>query len=44
MAVLALAGHARPDQALLWTIARNLLLIPAFAFTAWFQKWYPARG
>jgi|GEM_PF-43743 len=44
MAVLALAGHARPDQALLWTVARNLLLIPAFAFTAWFQKWYPARG
>jgi hypothetical protein len=44
MAVLALAGHARPEQALMWTLARNLLLIPAFAFTAWFQKWYPARG
>lgn len=44
MAVLALMGHARPEQALLWVIARNLLLIPAFAFTAWFQKWYPARG
>jgi multimeric flavodoxin WrbA len=44
MAVLALAGHARPEQALMWTLVRNLLLIPAFAFTAWFQKWYPARG
>ncbi len=44
MGVLALAGHARPDQALLWVIVRNLLLIPAFVFTAWFQKWYPARG
>ncbi|MBC7226126.1 MAG: NAD(P)H-dependent oxidoreductase [Thermoflexales bacterium] len=44
MAALALAGHARPEQALLWVVVRNLLLIPAFAFTAWFQKWYPARG
>ncbi len=44
MAVLALAGHAQPEQALLWTVVRNLLLVPAFAFTAWFQKWYPARG
>lgn len=44
MAVLALAGHARPDQALFWTVVRNLLLVPAFVFTAWFQKWYPARG
>ncbi|MCS7179262.1 MAG: SCP2 sterol-binding domain-containing protein [Anaerolineae bacterium] len=44
MAVLALAGHARPEQALFWMVARNLLLVPAFAFTAWFQKWYPARG
>lgn len=44
MAVLALAGHARPDQALLWAVLRNLLLVPAFAFTVWFQKWYPARG
>ncbi len=40
-AVLALAGHHAPGQALLWTLARNLLLVPAFAFTAWFQKWYP---
>lgn len=44
MAVLALVGHARPEQALVWMVARNLLLIPAFAFTVWFQKWYPARG
>jgi hypothetical protein len=44
MAVMALAGHARPDQALVWVAARNLLLVPAFAFTAWFQKWYPAHG
>lgn len=44
MAVLALAGHAQPNQALFWTVARNLLLIPPSAFTAWFQKWYPARG
>ncbi|MCX8066935.1 MAG: SCP2 sterol-binding domain-containing protein, partial [Anaerolineae bacterium] len=41
MAVLALAGHARPEQALLWMVVRNLLLVPAFAFTAWIQKWYP---
>ena len=44
MAVMALAGHARPDQALVWVAARNLLLVPAFAFTTWFQKWYPAHG
>ncbi len=44
MAVMALAGHAQPEQALWWTVLRNLLLVPAFAFTAWFQKWYPARG
>ncbi len=43
-AILALAGHHAPAQALLWTLVRNLLLMPAFAFTAWFQKWYPTYG
>jgi multimeric flavodoxin WrbA len=43
-AVLALAGQHYPEWMLTLTIARNLLLIPAFAFTLWFQKWYPAYG
>jgi putative sterol carrier protein len=43
MAVLALIGHQNPEHRLLWVIIRNLLLLPAFAFTAWFQKWYPIR-
>jgi len=43
-AVLALAGQYYPEWMLMLTIARNLLLIPAFTFTLWFQKWYPAYG
>ncbi|MEW6172877.1 MAG: hypothetical protein AB1510_07375 [Bacillota bacterium] len=43
-AVVALAGHYAPSAAVLWTVVRYLLLVPAFVFTAWFQKWYPARG
>ncbi len=43
-AVLALTGHHAPGQAPLRTLARNMLLVPAFAFTARFQKWYPAYG
>lgn len=40
-AAAALLGHFAPEQAWLWTAARYSLLVPAFAFTAWFQKWYP---
>jgi len=43
-AILALVGHFAPAQAILWMIVRDLLLVPAFVFTAWFQKWYPAYG
>lgn len=43
-AVVALIGHFSPEQAILWTVVRHLLLAPAFIFTAWFQKWYPTYG
>jgi len=42
-AVAALLGHLMPEQHLLWLIVRYALLVPAFVFTAWFQKWYPAN-
>lgn len=41
-AAAALLGHFSPERAVLWMAARYFLLIPAFIFTAWFQKWYPA--
>jgi drug/metabolite transporter (DMT)-like permease len=43
-AAAALAGHFDPSLTFLWILLRYLLLVPAFAFTAWFQKWYPAYG
>ncbi|MEM3712590.1 MAG: NAD(P)H-dependent oxidoreductase [Thermoproteota archaeon] len=43
-AVLALAGHVYQEWMLILIVIRNLLLIPAFAFTLWFEKWYPAYG
>lgn len=43
MSVAALAGHYSPAHHGLWVAIRNLLLVPAFAFTFWFQKWYPVR-
>ena len=42
-AVLALLGHSEPGWSVPLLVLRNLLLIPAFAFTAWFPKWYPVR-
>jgi hypothetical protein len=43
MGVAALAGHYAPANHGMWVVIRNLLLLPAFAFTFWFQKWYPVR-
>ncbi|MBI4832805.1 MAG: NAD(P)H-dependent oxidoreductase [Candidatus Lindowbacteria bacterium] len=43
MSVTALIGCFAPAHQGLWVIIRNLLLIPGFAFTSWFQKWYPVR-
>jgi len=42
-AVLALLGHSEPGWSVPMLVLRNLLLIPAFAFTAWFPKWYPVK-
>jgi putative sterol carrier protein len=43
MGLTELVGRYTPANQGLWTIARNLLLVPGFAFTVWFQKWYPVR-
>ncbi|MGB9885611.1 MAG: NAD(P)H-dependent oxidoreductase [Moorellales bacterium] len=42
-AALALAENAA-GPAWEWILARNLLLVPGLAFTAWFKDWYPAYG
>jgi len=42
-AVLALLGHSEPGWSVPMLVLRNLLLIPAYAFTAWFPKWYPIK-
>lgn len=42
-AVLALLGHSEPGWRVPMLVLRNLLLIPAFAFTVWFPRWYPIR-
>jgi len=43
-ATMALAGYIYSEWLLILIVARNLLLIPSFVFTAWFQKWYPIHG
>jgi putative sterol carrier protein/uncharacterized membrane protein len=43
MAATALIGEYDSLHREAWILWRNLLLIPAFGFTIWFQKWYPIR-
>jgi hypothetical protein len=42
-AVLSLASVANPERESLWMIVRYSTLVPAFWFTSWFQRWYPAH-
>jgi putative sterol carrier protein len=43
MGATALIGEYDPLHREAWIMWRNLLLIPAFVFTGWFQNWYPIR-
>ncbi|MGB2983370.1 MAG: NAD(P)H-dependent oxidoreductase [Candidatus Bipolaricaulia bacterium] len=43
-AVVGLLAHSMPELSGLWIGLRYGLLIPAYAFTVWFQRWYPARA
>jgi putative sterol carrier protein/putative NADPH-quinone reductase len=43
MAATALMGEYDSLHRDAWILWRNLLLIPAFALTGWFQNWYPIR-
>lgn len=41
---IALLGQFDPGIGVLRIVIAHALLIPAFMFTAWFQRWYPAHG
>jgi len=41
---VALLGQFDPGIGVLRIVLAHILLIPAFIFTAWFQRWYPAQG
>jgi putative sterol carrier protein len=42
-AAIELAGVASSGHENAWIVFRYATLIPAFWFTSWFQKWYPAH-
>lgn len=43
MAATALIGDYDPANRSAWILGRNVLMIPAFIFTGWFQNWYPIK-
>ena len=43
MAATALIGEYDSLHREAWILGRNVLLIPTFGFTIWFQNWYPIR-